>query len=33
MNTRKLIETIPVDRSPHGIYFDNRAPVIAPNPD
>jgi YVTN family beta-propeller protein len=33
MSTRKLIETIPVGRSPHGIYFDNRAPVIAPNPD
>jgi len=33
MTTHKLIETIAVGRSPHGIYFDNRAPVIAPNPD
>ncbi|KIG10987.1 YVTN family beta-propeller repeat protein [Caballeronia concitans] len=28
---RKLIETIKVGRSPHGIYFYNRAPVTAPN--
>jgi YVTN family beta-propeller protein len=28
---RKLIETIKVGRSPHGIYFYNRAPVMAPN--
>jgi YVTN family beta-propeller protein len=28
---RKLIETIKVGRSPHGIYFFNRAPVTAPN--
>lgn len=31
--TRQLIDTIPVGRSPHGIYFANRAPVYAPNPD
>jgi len=31
--TRKLVDTIPVGRSPHGIYFANRAPVYAPNPD
>ncbi|WP_250450997.1 beta-propeller fold lactonase family protein [Caballeronia sp. ATUFL_M2_KS44] len=28
---RKLIETIKVGRSPHGIYFYNRAPVTSPN--
>ncbi|KMY86607.1 Surface antigen [Candidatus Paraburkholderia calva] len=28
---RKLIQTIKVGRSPHGIYFFNRAPVTAPN--
>ncbi|KMQ80304.1 Surface antigen [Candidatus Burkholderia pumila] len=28
---RKLIQTIKVGRSPHGIYFYNRAPVTAPN--
>ncbi|WP_150698288.1 beta-propeller fold lactonase family protein [Pandoraea terrae] len=26
--TRKLINTIPVGRSPHGIYFYDRAPVL-----
>ncbi|MGN6653211.1 YVTN family beta-propeller repeat protein [Trinickia sp.] len=31
MNTRKLIKTIAVGRSPHGIFFDDRAPVTAPN--
>ena len=29
--SRKLIQTIAVGRSPHGIYFYNRAPVAAPN--
>jgi DNA-binding beta-propeller fold protein YncE len=28
---RKLIQTIKVGRSPHGIYFFNRAPVTSPN--
>ncbi|MEX3688953.1 beta-propeller fold lactonase family protein [Paraburkholderia sp. BR14263] len=31
MQTRKLIKTIAVGRSPHGIYFYDRAPVTAPN--
>jgi DNA-binding beta-propeller fold protein YncE len=31
MTNRKLIQTIAVGRSPHGIYFFNRAPVTAPN--
>jgi YVTN family beta-propeller protein len=31
LNDRKLIQTIAVGRSPHGIYFFNRAPVTAPN--
>ncbi|WP_144112690.1 beta-propeller fold lactonase family protein [Paraburkholderia sp. BCC1886] len=31
LNSRKLIQTIAVGRSPHGIYFYNRAPVTAPN--
>ncbi|AXL51353.1 hypothetical protein DSC91_003982 [Paraburkholderia caffeinilytica] len=31
LNTHKLIQTIAVGRSPHGIYFFNRAPVTAPN--
>jgi DNA-binding beta-propeller fold protein YncE len=31
MNTRKLVQTIGVGRSPHGIYFYDRAPVTAPN--
>lgn len=26
--TRKVIKTIPVGRSPHGIYFNNRAPEL-----
>ncbi|MBI0327891.1 YVTN family beta-propeller repeat protein [Burkholderia plantarii] len=29
--SRRLIQTIPVGRSPHGIYFYDRAPVTAPN--
>ncbi|GAB7521933.1 YVTN family beta-propeller repeat protein [Paraburkholderia sp. 2C] len=29
----KLVSTIAVGRSPHGIYFQNRAPVYPPNPD
>ncbi len=29
--SRKLIKTIAVGRSPHGIYFFDRAPVTAPN--
>ncbi|MEX3547828.1 MAG: beta-propeller fold lactonase family protein [Burkholderia sp.] len=29
--SRHLIQTIPVGRSPHGIYFYDRAPVTAPN--
>ncbi|MBU9166288.1 beta-propeller fold lactonase family protein [Burkholderia gladioli] len=29
--SRRLIQTIPVGRSPHGIYFYDRAPVAAPN--
>jgi DNA-binding beta-propeller fold protein YncE len=33
LTTRKLVETIAVGRSPHGIYFANRAPVYPPNPD
>ncbi|WP_213302567.1 YncE family protein [Paraburkholderia sacchari] len=33
LTTNKLIDTIPVGRSPHGIYFANSAPVYAPNPD
>lgn len=31
MKTRKLVKTIGVGRSPHGIFFDDRAPVTAPN--
>jgi DNA-binding beta-propeller fold protein YncE len=31
LTTHKLIQTIAVGRSPHGIYFFNRAPVTAPN--
>jgi YVTN family beta-propeller protein len=31
MQTKKLIKTIPVGRSPHGLYFYDRAPVMAPN--
>lgn len=33
MNTHKLVQTIAVGRSPHGLYFAERAPVVAPNPD
>ena len=33
MATHKLVDTIPVGRSPHGIYFADSAPVLAPNPD
>ncbi|HTK02284.1 MAG TPA: cytochrome D1 domain-containing protein [Bordetella sp.] len=33
MTTRKLVDTIAVGRSPHGIYFADRAPVSPPNPD
>ncbi|MBB5541707.1 hypothetical protein A8H39_35520 [Paraburkholderia fungorum] len=33
LTTHKLIDTIAVGRSPHGLYFANRAPVYAPNPD
>ncbi|MEX3557245.1 MAG: beta-propeller fold lactonase family protein [Burkholderia sp.] len=29
--SRRLIQTIPVGRSPHGIYFYDRASVTAPN--
>lgn len=29
--SRKLVKTIAVGRSPHGIYFHDRAPVTAPN--
>ncbi|HTJ94172.1 MAG TPA: beta-propeller fold lactonase family protein [Pararobbsia sp.] len=31
--SRKLVDTIHVGRSPHGIYFADRAPVYSPNPD
>jgi DNA-binding beta-propeller fold protein YncE len=31
MQSHKLIKTIAVGRSPHGIYFFDRAPVTAPN--
>jgi len=31
MTNRKLIQTIAVGRSPHGIYFFDRAPVTGPN--
>jgi DNA-binding beta-propeller fold protein YncE len=31
MQSRQLVKTIPVGRSPHGIYFFDRAPVTAPN--
>jgi DNA-binding beta-propeller fold protein YncE len=33
LNSYKLVDTIAVGRSPHGIYFADRAPVFAPNPD
>ncbi|MFP5462166.1 MAG: YncE family protein, partial [Gammaproteobacteria bacterium] len=25
---RKVVQRIPVGRSPHGIYFHNRAPLL-----
>jgi YVTN family beta-propeller protein len=28
LEQRKLVRAIPVGRSPHGIYFHNRAPVL-----
>ncbi|KQR90128.1 hypothetical protein ASG35_02660 [Burkholderia sp. Leaf177] len=31
LTDRKLVQTIAVGRSPHGIYFFNRAPVFGPN--
>lgn len=31
LSNRRLIQTIAVGRSPHGIYFFNRSPVTAPN--
>jgi DNA-binding beta-propeller fold protein YncE len=31
MQTKKLVRTVPVGRSPHGIYFYDRAPATAPN--
>jgi DNA-binding beta-propeller fold protein YncE len=31
MTTKKLVQTIAVGRSPHGIYFYDRAPVTAAN--
>ena len=31
LTDRKLIQTIAVGRSPHGIYFFNRAPMFGPN--
>ena len=33
LQTRKLVDTITVGRSPHGLFFANRAPIHAPNPD
>ena len=33
LNTHKLVETIAVGRSPHGLFFANAAPVRVPNPD
>jgi DNA-binding beta-propeller fold protein YncE len=33
LTQRKLVDTIAVGRSPHGIFVDDRAPVYAPNPD
>ncbi|WP_026229215.1 YncE family protein [Paraburkholderia atlantica] len=33
LSTHRLVDTIAVGRSPHGLYFANRAPVYAPNPD
>jgi YVTN family beta-propeller protein len=28
MAERKVVRTIPVGRSPHGIFFQNRAPLL-----
>jgi YVTN family beta-propeller protein len=28
MASRKVVRTIPVGRSPHGIYLHNRAPLL-----
>jgi YVTN family beta-propeller protein len=28
METRKVVRTVPVGRSPHGIYLHNRAPLL-----
>jgi YVTN family beta-propeller protein len=28
MTTRQIARTIPVGRSPHGIYLHNRAPLL-----
>jgi YVTN family beta-propeller protein len=33
MKSSQLVDTIRVGRSPHGIYFADRAPVLGPNPD
>ena len=33
LTTRKLVDTMAVGRSPHGIYFADRAPVQPPNAD
>jgi DNA-binding beta-propeller fold protein YncE len=33
LTQRKLVDTIAVGRSPHGIFVADRAPVYAPNPD
>jgi YVTN family beta-propeller protein len=33
LSTRKLIDVISVGRSPHGIFYADRAPVYSPNPD
>ncbi|EKS72756.1 cytochrome D1 domain-containing protein [Caballeronia sp. Lep1P3] len=33
LTTHKLVDTIAVGRSPHGLFFANRAPVNPPNPD
>ncbi|WP_244140297.1 beta-propeller fold lactonase family protein [Caballeronia sp. BCC1704] len=33
LTTKKLVDTIAVGRSPHGLFFANRAPVYPPNPD
>ncbi|WP_353190828.1 beta-propeller fold lactonase family protein [Pandoraea pnomenusa] len=33
LTTRQLVDRIAVNRSPHGIFFAERAPVLSPNPD